>query len=63
MVNEKFAWFPRRVTSGKWIWFSKYYEHVELFDKSTGRPPLMSFDFRWTETPKEKTFRLLKEKL
>lgn len=61
MVNEKFAWFPVRVTSGKLIWFVKYYEHVELYDKNTGRAPITSFDFRWTETAKERTWRLLKE--
>ena len=62
MENEKFAWFPKRVTSGKWIWLSKYYEHIDLYDRNTGRAPIMTFDFRWTETPKERTFRLLKEK-
>lgn len=63
MVNERFAWFPKRVTSGTWIWLVKYYEHVELYDRNTGRAPIMSFDFRWTETAQERTFRLLKEKI
>lgn len=61
MVNEKFALFPKRVTSGKWVWLSRYYEHVELYDRNTGRAPIKSLDFRWTETSKEKTWRLLKE--
>ena len=61
MVNERFAFLPKRVTSGKLIWLSKYYEHVELYDRHTGRAPVMSFDFRWTETPAERTWRLLKE--
>ncbi len=61
MINEHFAWLPTKVTSGKWVWFSKYYEHVELYDRRTGRAPLMSFDFRWTETAKERTWRLIKE--
>lgn len=61
MIVEHFAWFPKRVTSGKIVWLSTYYEHIDLYDKSTGRPPLMSFDFRWTETSKERTWRLLKE--
>ena len=61
MENTKFAWLPTRVTSGKLIWLEKYYEHVELYDRRTGRAPLMTFDFRWTETSKEKTWRLLKE--
>jgi len=62
MESERFAWFPKRMTSGKLVWLSKYYEHSELYDRNTGRAPIMTFDFRWTETPKEKTFRLLTEK-
>jgi hypothetical protein len=61
MELEKFAWWPKRVTSGKLIWLSKYYEHVELYDRNTGRAPITTFDFRWTETPKEQTVRILKE--
>lgn len=61
MENEKFAWWPKRVTSGKTIWLSTYIEHVELYDRNTGRAPITTFDFRWTETPQERTWRLLKE--
>ena len=61
MEHKKFAFFPKKMTSGKWVWFSTYYEHRSLYDESTGRPPLQSFEFVWTETAKEKTWRLLKE--
>lgn len=61
MERKKFAWFPKRVTSGKIIWFSAYIEHAELYDRNTGRAPITTFDFRWTETESEKTWRLLKE--
>jgi hypothetical protein len=61
MENERFAWLPKRVTSGKWVWFKTYYEHVELYDRNTGRAPITTFDFRWTETAKERTWRLLKD--
>ena len=61
MENIKFAWWPVRVTSGKRIWLKTYYEHVDLYDRRTGRAPVMSFDFRWTETAQERTWRLLKE--
>jgi hypothetical protein len=61
MESKKFAWLPKKVTSGKLVWMTHYYEHVELFDRRTGRAPVMSFDFRWTETAQEKTWRLLKE--
>ncbi len=61
MVNEKFALLPKKVTSGKWVWLSKYYEHVELYDRNTGRAPIMTFEFRWTETGAEQTWRILKE--
>jgi hypothetical protein len=58
---KKFAWLPRRVSSGKVVWLSWYYEYKSLYDENTGRPPLNSLYFVFTETPKEKTFRLLKE--
>jgi hypothetical protein len=61
MENEKFAWLPTRVTSGRVIWLKKYIEHVSLYDRSTGRAPITTFDFRWTETAQERTWRLLKE--
>jgi len=61
MENKKFAWIPTRVTSGKLVWLNTFYEHIELYDARTGRAPVMSFDFRWTETAQEKTWRLLKE--
>ena len=61
MENIKFAWWPVTVTSGKRIWLKKYIQHRNLYDESTGRPPLHNLHFEWTETEQEKTWRLLKE--
>lgn len=61
MEVEKFAWWPTQVTSGKKIWLRNYIEHQNLYDSSTGRPPIGSLYFTWTETPQEQTLRLLKE--
>lgn len=61
METKRFAWLPKCVTSGKWVWLSYFYEHRLLYDESTGRPPLNTFEFVWSETAKEKTRRLLKE--
>lgn len=58
---RKFAWLPKRMTSGKVTWLAFYYEYKTLYDESTGRPPINSLYFIFTETPQEKTFRLLKE--
>lgn len=58
---KKFAWLPKRVSSGKVVWLSCYYEYQTLYDENTGRPPLDSLYFVYSETPTEKTFRLLKE--
>lgn len=58
---RKFAWLPQRVSSGQVVWLSSYYEHRSLYDESTGRPPLNSLYFTYTETPQERTLRLLKE--
>lgn len=63
MESKKFAWWPVRVTSGKLIWLKYYFEHKGLYDSSTGRPPLNSLYFTWSETPQEKTWRLLKENI
>jgi hypothetical protein len=61
MKSKRFAWFPKRMTSGKRIWLKYYLEHRTLYDESTGRPPINSFYFEWTETLQEQTWRLLKE--
>lgn len=61
MESKKFAWYPTRVTSGKRVWLTAYYLHEELFDRRTGRAPVTSLHFTWTETASERTWRLLKE--
>lgn len=59
--TTKFAWWPTRVTSGKLVWLRQYIYHRSLYDESTGRPPLRNLYFEWSETPQEKTWRLLKD--
>lgn len=61
MEIKRFAWWPTTVTSGKRIWFRQYILHRSLYDESTGRPPLNSLYFEWTETTQEKFWRLLTE--
>ena len=61
MESKRFAWKPVKVTSGQWIWLKTYYQHKSLYDETTGRPPLNSFHFVWTETASERTWRALKE--
>lgn len=60
MESKHFAWWPVRVTSGERIWLNTYYLHKSLYDASTGRPPLNSLYFAWTETAHERMIRLLK---
>lgn len=61
MESKMFAWWPTRVTSGKRIWLKSYIQHRSLYDETTGRPPINSLHFTWTETSAERTWRLLKE--
>jgi hypothetical protein len=61
MESKRFAWWPIKVTSGKRVWMKAYYEHTELYDKNTGRAPITSFTFTWTETAAERTWRMLRE--
>ena len=62
MESKRFSWLPTRVTSGKRIWLKYYFQHKTLYDETTGRPPINSFYFEWTETAGERTWRVLKEK-
>ncbi len=59
---KRFAWIPKKVSSGKVVWLEYYFEYKTLYDESTGRPPLNSLYFVFTETETEKTIRLLKGK-
>jgi hypothetical protein len=61
MESKRFAWRPTRVTSGQLVWLTTYIQHRSLYDESTGRPPLNSLYFEWTETAQEKTMRVLKQ--
>ena len=61
MESWRFAWLPVRVTSRQWTWLKPYYQHKSLYDETTGRPPLNSLHFIWTETASERTWRVLKE--
>lgn len=60
MESKQFAWWPTQVTSGSWIWLNTFYLHKHLYDASTGRPPLNSLYFTWTETVEERMLRQLK---
>ena len=61
MIERRFAWLPTRMTSGKLIWLQPYNLNRILYDESTGKPPLHSLYFEFTETAKEQTWRLLTE--
>lgn len=60
MESKLFAWWPIKVTSGERVWLTWYYQHKNLYDSSTGRPPLNSLYFHWTETAQERMIRILK---
>ena len=59
-IKRRFAWWPKRVTSGKWVWLKHYYESISMYDASTGRPPLTSLYFVYTETEQEYSWNVLK---
>lgn len=63
MESKRFAWKPIKVTSGQWVWLKWYYQYKSLYDETTGRPPLNSLHFIWTETEPEKVLRILKDKV
>jgi hypothetical protein len=61
MESKRFAVLPKRMTSGRIVWLNYYYQHRELYDTTTGRPPMNGLYFEWTETSAERTWRMLKE--
>jgi len=60
---RRFAWLPARMSSGRVVWLCSYYEYRTPYDENTGRPPLFNQYFTFTETEKERTWRLLKENM
>lgn len=38
-IFEKWAYLPKKSTSGKWIWYKKYYQIATYLDKD-GKPPM-----------------------
>ena len=57
-VYEKFAWLPKKSSSGKTIWFSKYVVVQKFFDDAP-RAPLRNLTWDRVYTPKEYTLLLL----
>ena len=62
MEIARFAWWPMRVTSGKWIWLSRYTLHRNYVDPATGMTSFHKLYFEWTETPQERFWRVLTQK-
>lgn len=62
METKKFAWWPVKVTSGILVWLESYYVHKNLYDSSTGRPPINGLYFIWTESSYERILRILQGK-
>jgi hypothetical protein len=58
---REFAWWPRKMSSGRTVWLCHYWYYKTLYDDHTGRPPLFDQYFTFTETEQERTWRLLKE--
>lgn len=59
-TSKKFAWCPTKVTSKQTVWLKYYYEHRCTIDPITGRPPLSSVYFSFTETANEQLLRILR---
>jgi hypothetical protein len=38
-VLKKYAYFPTKTTSNKWVWFDKFYEIQTHYDEN-GKPPI-----------------------
>lgn len=60
--SKHFAFLPVKVTSGQRVWLKYYYRIRSSHDENTGRPPLSSAYFEYTETAGERVWRLLKGK-
>ncbi len=58
-TKKRFAWLPKKVTSGTLVWLETYYEVIHYYDPSTGKPPIHGYCFSYTETKYERIIRLL----
>ena len=38
-IIKKYAWFPTKTNSNKWIWFNEYYVIQTYYDEN-GKPPV-----------------------
>ncbi len=38
-ILKKYAWFPTKTNSNKWIWFNEYYVIQTYYDEN-GKPPV-----------------------
>ena len=44
-VVEKFAWFPKRTTSGKWLWRENYIKLMKIYWGPSGEGPAIYKEF------------------
>lgn len=55
--SSKFAYFPRRLDSGQWIWFKEYYRGVRMIHG----PELPVYLYQYM-TPQEYTWHCLTQR-
>jgi hypothetical protein len=40
-IAKKYAWFPVKTNSDRWLWFKEYYKIFTYYDEN-GKPPIKS---------------------
>ena len=57
-VFKKYAYFPIKTSSNKWVWFNVYYEIQTYYDEN-GRPPVKSLFWKRILNKNEYLFWLI----
>lgn len=52
-VFEKWAWLPKKTTSGKWVWNKKYYQ-ISTYCDENGKAPIKGL--AWVQILNEKEY-------
>jgi hypothetical protein len=54
-ILKKYAYFPTKTNSNKWVWLDEYYE-VQIYYDENGKPPVKSLF--WKQILNKKEFLL-----
>jgi hypothetical protein len=58
-ILKKYAYFPKKTSSNKWVWFDEFYEIRTHYDEN-GKPPIKTLYWKSVLNKKEYLIWLIK---